>query len=206
MMKVQRLAEHEISEDSVRAATGRGLDEWFSLIDARGGENLGRRAIGDWMNGELKIAPWWTGTITCEYEIARGQVEKDGQPKGYTICVTKGIKADAGRCYDAFTGSALLDKWFGGNNRIELKEAGRWQNGDGNAATIRKLNPGRNIRLNWEDAGLTMPTPVEIKFKGTAGKCTVMVTIDRLQTRAEADGYREAWGRSLDQLKLLLEK
>jgi len=205
-MKVQRLSEHEISEDSVRAATGRGLDAWFALMDKKGGVKLGRRAIGDWMNGELKVEPWWTTTITCEYEIARGQVEKDGRPRGYTICATKSIKTDTRRCYDAFTKPAELDKWFGGRNRIELKEGGRWQNADGNAATLRKLNLGKTIRLTWEDAGLTMPTPVEIKFQGASGKCTVMVTIDRLQTRAEADGYRKAWGLALEQLKALLEK
>jgi hypothetical protein len=32
-----------------------------------------------------------------------------------------------------------------------------------------------------------------------------MVTIERLQTRAEADGYRRAWGEALDRLKTTIE-
>lgn len=204
-MKVQRQSDHEISEDSARTATGNSLSQWFALIDGRGGPALGRRAIGDWMVGELKIDPWWATTITHEYEIARAQLEKDGKPKGYTICATKSIKAEAERCYAAFADAGQLDTWFGQGNAIELCEGGRWTNGDGNAATVKKANPGKNIRVTWEDPGLTMPTPVEVKFQGAPGKCTVMVTIDRLQTRAEADGYRKAWGDALNRLKAQLE-
>jgi len=72
-------------------------------------------------------------------------------------------------------------------------------------ATVRKVNPGKSIRLLWQDPGLTMPTPVEIKFAPAGARTTVMVTIDRLQTRAEADGYRRAWGEALDRLKGILE-
>ena len=50
-----------------------------------------------------------------------------------------------------------------------------------------------------------MPTPVEIKFAPSGAKTTVMVTIERLQTRAEADGYRRAWGKALERLKQTVE-
>ena len=46
---------------------------------------------------------------------------------------------------------------------------------------------------------------MEIKFDGSGEKCTVMVAIERLQTRAEADGYRRAWGEALERLKAFVE-
>ncbi len=203
-MKVERLSDHEISDASVQAATGHTLEQWFTLIDTQGGVSLGRRAIGEWLY-EMKVPLWWAATITCEYEIARGQLEKDGKPRGYTICATKSIKAEAARCYASFADNAELDRWFGNGNQIACSDGGSWTNADGNKAVVKKVNPGKTIRLSWEDAGLTMPTPVEVKFQGTPGKCTVMVTIDRLQTRAEADGYRKAWGTALDKLKATIE-
>ena len=45
-----------------------------------------------------------------------------------------------------------------------------------------------------------LPPPVEIKFEGKADKCTVMVSIERLQNRAEADGYRRAWMEAVERL------
>lgn len=44
-----------------------------------------------------------------------------------------------------------------------------------------------------------------MKLQEAGGKCTVMITHDRLQTRAEADGLRAAWGEALGRLKALLE-
>ena len=204
-MKVERKAEHPVSDETCKAATGRTLTEWHRALDARGGVELGRRKIGDWLVGELKVDPWWSATITHEYELARGAVEKDGKPKGYTICATKSVKADPADCYGARIDLPTGDRMLGPRHDARIQEGGHWRNGDGNQATVKKTAPGKTIRLTWEDAGLTMPTPVEIKFAPSGGKTTVMVTIDRLQTRAEADGYRRAWGEALDRLKQTIE-
>jgi uncharacterized protein YndB with AHSA1/START domain len=204
-MKVERRAEHPVSDSSCTAATGHTLGEWHMQIDARGGLGLGRRELGKWLITELGIDPWWSSTIVHEYELARDAVEKDGKPKGYTICATKTVKAGAARCHQAFASSRALDAWFGPQHDARIEDGGHWRNADGNFATVRKVNPGKSIRLLWQDPGLTMPTPVEIKFAPAGAKTTVMVTIDRLQTRAEADGYRRAWGEALDRLKGILE-
>jgi uncharacterized protein YndB with AHSA1/START domain len=204
-MKVELKSEQVVGEDSAKAATGKSLQEWFAAIDARGGPVLGRREIGQWLYAEMKVDPWWSATINAEYEAARGVREKDGALRGYTICATKSVKADPARCHAAFADAAALDAWFGPGHRGEVKDGGRIENDDGNRAMVKKVNPGKTIRMVWEDEGLSMPTPVEVKFALAGAKTTVMVTIDRLQTRAEADGYRRAWGEALERLKAVLE-
>lgn len=204
-MKVDLKPDQAVDDGACRAATGKSFEEWFAAIDARGGPTLGRREIGQWLYAEMKVDPWWSATINCEYEAARGLREKDGQLRGYTICATKTVKADPARCHAAFADAAALDAWFGAGHRGEVKDGARLENADGNRATVKKVNPGKTIRMVWEDAGLTMPTPVEVKLAPAGAKTTVMVTIDRLQTRAEADGYRRAWGEALERLKALLE-
>jgi uncharacterized protein YndB with AHSA1/START domain len=125
----------------------------------------------------------------------------DGKPKGYMICPTKSIKASPKDCFAAFADPKALNAWFGPKHDVDLRDGGYWRNGDGNSATLKKVNPGKNIRLVAEDPGLTLPTPVEIKFTPNGKNCTVMIAIERLQTRAEADGYRRAWSAALDRLK-----
>jgi len=204
-VKVERKSDHAVSEASCKGATGKTLAEWFKVLDKHGGIELGRRALGNWLMEESKVEPWWSSTIVNEYEIARGDFAKDGKPKGYSICPTKSIKASASDCYDAFATATALDRWFGPKHDVDLREGGHWRNADGNRAAIKKANPGKNIRLLAEDEGLTLPTPVEIKFEGKGDKCTVMVSIERLQTRAEADGYRHAWSDALARLKAVVE-
>ena len=66
-----------------------------------------------------KVEPWWSSTIVSEYEIARGDLAKDGKPKGYSICPTKSIKASANDCYDAFATARALDAWFGPKHDLD---------------------------------------------------------------------------------------
>lgn len=205
-MRVERKADHAVSESSCKSATGKSLAEWFKALDKHGGVALGRRNLSKWIEHEHQVELWWATTITNEYEIARGDLAKDGKPKGYSICPTKSIKASPKDCYAAFATAKALDGWFGPKHEVDMRDGGQWRNGDGNRATIKKVNAGRNIRLLAEDEGLTLPAPVEIKFTPNGANCTVMISVERLQTRAEADGYRRAWGEALDRLKASIEK
>ena len=205
-MKVERKADHAVSETSCKSATGKSLADWFKALDQHGGVALGRRSLSRWLLDDLKVDAWWSTTIVNEYEIALGDLAKDGRPKGYSICPTKSMKASATKCFDAFANAKALNAWFGPKHDVDLRDGGHWRNADGNRATISKVNAGKNIRMIAEDDGLSGPTPVEIKFEGKGEKCTVMVSIERLQTRAEADGYRRAWGEALDRLKAHVDR
>jgi uncharacterized protein YndB with AHSA1/START domain len=205
-MKVERKADHAVSEAACKEATGKTLADWFKVLDKNGGIAAGRRSLSVQMRDAYKVADaWWVTTIVNEYEIARGDLAKDGKPKGYSICPTKSIKASPQTCFEAFASARALDKWFGAKNELKLAEGGHLRNADGNRATIKKVTPGKLLKLLAEDQGLTLPTPVDIKFEGAGARCTVMVSIDRLQTRAEADGYRRAWSDALERLKTCIE-
>ena len=154
---------------------------------------------------EHKVETWWTTTIVNEYEIARGDLAKDGKPKGYSICPTKSIKASAKDCYAAFATAKALDAWFGPKHEVDMREGGHWRNADGNRATIKKVNAGKNIRLIAEDEGLTLPTPVEIKFDAQRRQ----VHGDG-QHRSPADARRGGWlssclGSRTDQTQGVIE-
>ena len=46
-MKVERKADHAVSDAACKAATGKTLAEWFKALDQHGGVPLGRRALGN---------------------------------------------------------------------------------------------------------------------------------------------------------------
>ncbi|MBL8299497.1 MAG: SRPBCC domain-containing protein [Rhodanobacteraceae bacterium] len=202
-MRIECLSDHAV--DTVAAATGRSFTQWFGEIDSWGGVALGRREINQRLLDAHKVDPWWITTINVEYEIARGLKEKDGRAKGYTICATKSIKAAPAACYDSFASTTALNRWFGPGHALSFTDGGSLHNGDGNRALIRKLSPGKAIKLIWQQADAAPDTPVEIKFAPAGAKTTVMVTHERLQNRADADGLRRAWGEALEKLKQVIE-
>ena len=73
-MKVERRADHAVSETSCKSATGKSLADWFKVLDKHGGAALGRRLLTNWLLNDQKVEPWWSSTIVAEYEIARGDL------------------------------------------------------------------------------------------------------------------------------------
>jgi len=69
--------------------------------------------------------------------------------------------------------------------------------------TVGRIRPGKDIRMSWQSPGFE-ETEVEIQFARMGEKTTVNVYHKRIQTRAEADGLRRAWGGALDLLRAKL--
>lgn len=203
-MQVNLKAEHPLTE--VKAATGKTWEEWFSILDKRGGIAKGRRDIGNFLYGECKLDAWWSATINVEYEAARGVVEKDGRPKGYMICVTKTIAAPVDKAYEAWATPESLNDWFSKKNKAEVTDGGRYSNADGDTGLFKRVRKNKDLRFTWENPAHTSATLVDIVFQDKGkGKTGVMITHDRIQKREEADGLREGWAQALDRLKSLLE-
>lgn len=202
-MKIELRADHSLED--ARADTGRTLAEWFALLDAFGGPGKGRREIGNHLYDAYRLDPWWISTLNIEYEAARGLRDKDGRPRGYAICATKSIKATPRACYDAFASAPALDCWLGPGHALDFREGGELANADGNRAQLRKLNSGKSIRLAWRHEDGAADTPVEVKLQPAGARTSVVVTHERLPTRAAADGFRRAWAEALERLKAVLE-
>jgi len=205
-MQVKLESQHPETEEAVRAATGKGWEEWFAVLDAKGGPSLGRRAINLFLYDECKVDAWWCATLNIRYEAARGVVEKDGRPKGYTICATKTIAAPLEAVYARWASGPALSEWFGAGTVADVADGGAYRNADGDTGTFKRVRAGKDLRFTWENAAHA-PSLVDVLFQDKGkGKTGVQVTHDRLQTRAEADGLRAAWGEALDRLKALAEQ
>ncbi len=202
-MKVDpTVSPHPATDDSCKKETGKSLQEWFAVLDERGGPSVGRRDIGNFLYFECKNGEWWSPTIYTEYERARGVTDKDGRPTGYSICATKQVKAPVNDVYKAFTDAGTLDKWFGPGTKLDLRDGGSMENADGNKMDIVRVRENKDLRMIWHGSE---PSPVEAMLKGSGGKTMITVNHTRIQDRAEADGIRAAWTEALGKLKTLLE-
>lgn len=89
-------AEPESSDDSVRAATGRGWDEWCDLIDASLGEAAGHGDIVGFLQEEHGVDGWWSQSIAVGYERITGLRLPHQQPDGtFTANKSKTVHLDA---------------------------------------------------------------------------------------------------------------
>ena len=61
-----------ISDESVRAKTGRGWDEWFAILDGSDVKEKGHTAIAKYLRDEQGVSAWWAQAVTVRYEYERG--------------------------------------------------------------------------------------------------------------------------------------
>jgi uncharacterized protein YndB with AHSA1/START domain len=200
-MKTNFRPDHPVTNEAAKTATGKTLDQWFTELDQTGGLKLGRREINSRLLAQ-KIDPWWCTTVAVEYERHHDVRKKDGLYEGYFVCSTKTISAPLADVFKAWASGAELSRWFGAGTKAELKDGGSFQNQEGDRGTFLRVRQNKDIRMTFENAGLSAPTQVDVQFQDKGkGKTGLLVNHTRIQTREEADGLRAAWGQALEQLK-----
>ncbi|HEX6883839.1 MAG TPA: SRPBCC domain-containing protein [Planctomycetota bacterium] len=195
-----------LTDATVREKTGKTLSQWFEHLDGLGGLAKGRRELVNAIYGADKLDEWWATTVVVEYERARGAKEKDGQPKGYSICSTKTIAVPLERVFQAFGKAEDLDRWLGPKTKIEFGDGGTLANADGDRASFTRIRPGKDLRLAWQHATRAPGSQVEVLFaaKG-AGKTGLTLNHTRIQARRDADELRAGWSAAFERLKAHLE-
>src|SRR5262245_42305997 len=62
-----------VSDEAVRAKTGKTWPQWFKLLDARGARRMKHAEIAEMLHDELGVPPWWSQMVTVGYERVRGK-------------------------------------------------------------------------------------------------------------------------------------
>jgi uncharacterized protein YndB with AHSA1/START domain len=189
-----------------RDKTGKTLEQWFAHLDSLGGLAQGRRELVQALCSGAKLDEWWATTLVVEYERARGAKEKDGRPKGYSICSTRTIAAPLTRVFAAFGAATDLDQWLGAQTKVAFEDGGTLTNGDGDRATFTRIRADKDLRLAWQHATRAPESQVEVLFadKGK-GKTGLTLNHTRIQSRRDADELRAGWSAAFERLKAHLE-
>lgn len=206
-MKISATEAPELSDAACKKATGKSLKEWFAALDKAGGLAKGRRELTNLVYEETEKDAWWASTVVVEYEIQKGQKEKDGKPTGYSICATKTVEAPVALVYAAFTEPGRLNAWLGPESKADVVDGGRFSNGDGDCGTYKRVRKDKDLRFTWERADLAKDSLVDVMFadKGK-GKTGITLNHTRIASRADADRVRAGWGAAFDRLKDHVEK
>jgi hypothetical protein len=175
----------KVSDASIRERTGRGWDEWFGLLDARGATGHTHTEITRWLAAEHKVDSWSRQAITVGYEQERGlRAPGQGADGSFSASASKTVAVPVDRLYEAFADAALRARWLSGDLEV--------------ATTV----PARTFRAAWEDGSTRIVAGFTAKG---AGKAQVALLHEKLPDAATAAKLKAFWRDRLDALKTLLE-
>jgi hypothetical protein len=167
----------DVSDDAVRAATGRGWDDWCDLIDARSDDIDGHRAIAAHVQSLHGLDSWWAQSVTVGYERITGlRLPYQKADGSFTAARSKTVAIDVGALR-----AMLLDS----NDRAELLP--------GHDSELRSRPSSKALRIAIGD-GIAV-----ISAATTAGGRTkVTVEHNGLSDVDAAEYWRHYWGEWLD--------
>src|SRR3990170_249463 len=110
-----------VSDERVRRKTGRGLQEWFGVLDSWGAKDAGHAATARFLGDQEGLEDWWAQTVTVAYELDRGLRRPGERADGtFEITVRRTVPASAVRTFAALSRAEEWDKWFTTGATIDL--------------------------------------------------------------------------------------
>lgn len=175
-----------MSDEAVKAKTGKTWKEWFALLDKTGANNMSHQEIVKYLNTKHGFGPWWQQMVTVTYEQARGLREKHQKPQGFEISVSGTLNTSLSKSFKAVANEKTRSAWLGEDGLV-----------------VRKTTPNKSLRLTWLDG----KSSVQISFlpKGD-DKSQIVVQHSRLPNAKSSAKMKVYWSTALDRLKASLEK
>ena len=170
-----------MSDEAVRAKTGKTWKEWFAILDKAGAKKLSHQEIVKYLSSDQGVGPWWQQMVTVTYEQARGLRDKHQKPNGYEISVSRTLNQPVAKLFKSFSDEKLRKRW--------LEEDG---------LLIRTATANKSLRMNWIDGKTTLQVSFVAK---TPDKTQVVVQHAKLSSAAVSTKMKTYWGKALDRLQ-----
>ena len=165
-------AEPGMGDEALRAATGRGWNEWCDILDAWPGRTQGHGAIATHLRDAYGVDGWWAQTVTVGYERITGLRLPYQRPDG-TFSAGKSRTVTT----DAHALRALL-----------LDDADRSDLFPGLETQLRSRATSRNVRI------AIGPGTAEIAIEPhDGGRAKVAIQHARLPSPAEVERWKDYW-------------
>jgi uncharacterized protein YndB with AHSA1/START domain len=191
-----------VSDEKVRAETGRTWAEWEAELDARGAADLSHRKIVALLAEGLVASSWWRQSITVDYEKRKGRrtlgQTADG---GFQIGVRRTLPMAQDDAWRLVTSPEGLRAWLGEAPGLSLEEGAAYTAGDGSTGEVRVSTPGSHVRITRRQPGWARASTVQVRVIPAGERSTISFHEERLPAAADREERRRHYQAALDVLE-----
>jgi len=101
-----------MSDDAVKAKTGKTWPQWLAALDKAGAKKLPHPDIADMLHQKFKVPAWWSQMVTVEYERARGLRARHQLVDGFSLNASKTLSLDLKSLYARLADARARSRWF----------------------------------------------------------------------------------------------
>ena len=201
-----RRNEELVSDTKVEAATGKGREHWFALLDEAGAVRDG------WTHARMAqalvdagVSPWWAQGITVAYEQARGLRQPGQRPDGsFDASASKTLAVSLEELWPWLVDSGKRRRWLGAGYRVTGQTEGtsvRLAGPDGAKVVLNFYGPvaggGSGVGAGVGAAGASAgAAPATVRLQAQVGKLAHAET---------AATMKEHWKAALAKLAELVD-
>jgi len=111
-MATKKARKPSVSDQSVKAKTGKDWAGWFRVLDRANAAKLPHKEIAKLLASKHDIPGWWSQMITVEYEIARGLRALYQHSDGFSFTLSKTLPVSLEILYAASAESGRRKNWL----------------------------------------------------------------------------------------------
>ena len=100
-----------MSDEAVKAKTGKTWKEWFAVLDKAGAKKMTHPEIARYLNSEQGLPPWWQQMVTVTTN-RRAAGEKHQRPDGFEINISRTIKAPLAKLFKSVANEQARLTWL----------------------------------------------------------------------------------------------
>jgi hypothetical protein len=174
-----------MSDEAVKAKTGKDWAGWFGVLDSAAAGKLNHKAIVSILAEKHGAASWWRQMIAVEYERARGLRDRHETVGGFSVSISKTVPASLSDLYAAAADTAARKKWF-----------------PKGAFALSSATQDKYLRGSWKK-----DTRLDMGFYAKPGqKSQISIQVSKLPKKSDVESERTAWKAALEKLHGLLDR
>lgn len=194
----------EISDDAVRAATGRSWDEWEALLDARGAAGLSHRQLAALLADGLIESGWWQQMVAVAYERRKGtRVTGQTADVGFNVGVQRRVTMTPEDAWRLVTSPEGVRAWLGDVRGFALEKGAAYTADGGAAGVVRVAKPGSHLRVTRHPPGWPRASTIQVRVIPAGEKTTLSFHEEHLPGAAEREERRRHFEAALGELQRL---
>ncbi len=198
-----------VGDEAVQAATGRGWEQWFELLDDAGALQWSHKQMVAFLVQQGLDKPWWQQMVSSTYERVRGlkQVGETADA-GFQVGVQRSLPIGAEALWELLLSPQGLGIWLGARE-LPCERGQRYQAEDGTVGQVRTFKPVQRLRLTWQPPYLERHTTLQLTLscpRNTRTRTTLRFHHERLLDREQRELMRTRWRAVLDKLAAVVRE